>query len=77
MALSTVFVNNRTHAVSLPADVRLPEGVRRVEIRVNGQDRIISPSGQAWDTFFQNGPDVSDDLLEERASQFESERESL
>ena len=77
MAVSTVFVNNCTQAVRLPADVRLPEGVRRVEIRVNGQDRIISPIGQAWNTFFQNGPSVSDDFLEERASQFQSERESL
>ena len=39
MSIGTVFVNNRTQAVRLPLDVRLPEGVQKVEIRVKGTDR--------------------------------------
>ncbi len=33
MAIGTVLTNNHTQAVVLPLDVRLPEGVHKVEIR--------------------------------------------
>lgn len=77
MSVGTVFINNRTQAVRLPLDVRLPEGVQKVEIRVKGQERIIAPLGQGWDSFFVNGSPVSDDFLPERASQKQPEREAL
>ena len=76
MSIGTVFVNNRTQAVRLPLDVRLPDGVRKVEIRAKGNERIIAPLGQSWDSFFLGGPSVSDDFLPERASQ-QQEREAL
>lgn len=57
--------------------VRLPEGVQKVEIRVNGQERIITLAGQTWDSFFLGGPGVSDDFLPERASQTQALREDL
>ena len=77
MSVGTVFVNNRTQAVRLPVDVRLPEGVHKVEIRVKGHERILDPIGQTWDSFFLDGPRVSDDFLSERATQQQSERETL
>ncbi|MFZ9111393.1 MAG: type II toxin-antitoxin system VapB family antitoxin [Burkholderiaceae bacterium] len=77
MSIGTVFVNNRTQAVRLPLDVRLPEGVQKVKIRVRGQERIIAPVDQTWDTFFLDGPVVSDDFLTERASQGQSDRDAL
>ena len=77
LSIGTVFVNNRTQAVRLPLDVRLPEGVQKVEIRVKGHERIISPIGQTWDSFFLGGPTVSDDFLPERATQHQPEREAL
>ena len=77
MSIGTVFVNNRTQAVRLPLDVRLPDGVHKVEIRVKGQERIIAPIGQTWDSFFLGGPRVSDDFLPERASQQQPERDLL
>ena len=77
MAIGTVFVNNRTQAVRLPLDVRLPEGVQKVEIRAKGKERIIVPLGQTWDSFFLGGPPVSEDFLPERATQHQSEREAL
>ena len=77
MSIGTVFVNNRTQAVRLPVDVRFPEGVHKVEIRVRGQERIIAPIGQTWDSFFLDGPRVSDDFLSERASQEQPAREAL
>jgi len=77
MSIGTVFVNNRTQAVRLPLDVRLPEGVQKVEIRVKGNERIIAPLGQTWDSFFLGGPTVSNDFLPERATQHQPEREAL
>ncbi len=77
MSIGTVFVNNRTQAVRLPMDVRLPEGVQKVDIRVKGKERIIAPIGQSWDSFFMDGPAVSEDFLPERASQHQPEREAL
>ena len=77
MAIGTVFVNNRTQAVRLPLDVRQPEGVQKVEIRVKGHELVISPIGQTWDSFFLDGPTVSNDFLPECASQHQPEREAL
>lgn len=77
MVISTVFTNNRTQAVRIPVDLRLPEGVHKVEVRANGNERIISPVGQTWDSFFLSGPQVSDDFMAERASQQQPDRESL
>ena len=77
MAISSVFINNRTQAVRLPVELRLPEGVRKVEVRARGNERIISPVGQTWDSFFLGGPAVSDDFMAERASQHQAEREAL
>lgn len=77
MGISTVFTNNRTQAVRLPADLRLPDNVKRVQVRALGQDRIISPLNNAWDTFFLNGAQVSDDFMSERASQEQEPREGF
>ncbi len=77
MAITTVFTNNRSQAIRLPADLRLPEDVKKVEVRARGVERIISPVGHSWDQFFLSGPKVSDDFLPERASQTQPEREPL
>ena len=77
MSIGTVFVNNRTQAVRIPLDVRLPEGIQKVEIRIRGNERIITPLGHTWDSFFLGGPEVSDDFLPDRATQHQSEREAL
>jgi len=55
--------------------VRLPEGVRKVDIRVKGEERIIAPLRHTWDSFFLGGPTVSDDFFSERARQGVPERE--
>lgn len=77
MAISTVFTNNRSQAVRLPVDLRLPEGVHKVEVRAKGNERIIAPAGQSWDSFFLEGPAVSEDFMPERASQQQPDREAL
>jgi antitoxin VapB len=77
MSIASVFINNRTQAVRLPADMRLPEDVKRVIVRAVGRERIIAPLDGAWDSFFLSAPAASDDFLSERASQTQSEREGL
>jgi antitoxin VapB len=77
MTIGTVFINNRTQAVRLPVDVRLPEGTRKVHIRVNGHERILTPVDQTWDSFFHGGPKVSSDFMDERPAQEQSPREEL
>lgn len=77
MSITTVFTNNRSQAVRLPADVRLPEGVKKVQVRARGVDRIISPVGHTWDEFFLNGQQPSEDFMAERAAQHQAERETL
>lgn len=77
MSITTVFTNNRSQAVRLPADVRLPEGVKKVQVRARGLDRIISPVGHTWDEFFLRGPLASDDFMTERSTQQQAEREAF
>jgi antitoxin VapB len=78
MSTSTVFTNNRSQAVRLPADARLPPHVKRVEVRVRGVERIITPAGHTWDSFFApDAPRVSDDFLPERATQEQPARDAL
>ena len=77
MTATTVFINNRSQAIRLPAGLRLPDQVKRVDVRARGCERIIAPLGQTWDSFFLDGPQVADDFLEERASQEQPDREAL
>ena len=77
MTVTTVFINNRSQAIRLPAELRLPDTVKRVDVRARGVERIISPLGQTWDSFFLDSPQVGDDFLETRASQDQPERDAL
>ena len=78
MTISTVFINNRTQAVRLPAELRLPDDVKRVEVRANGKERIISPIGHSWDSFFLNTAiKPTDDFMAERDDPLAQEREGL
>ena len=77
MSTGSVFLNNRTQAVRLPADTRFPEHVRQVNVRVRGNERILSPVENTWDSFFLSNEQTPDDFLTERAKQIETERESF
>jgi antitoxin VapB len=77
IAITTVFTNNRSQAVRMPAEARLPDEVKRVIVRIRGRERIITPIENTWDNFFLNGPAVSDDFMNERGVQKPAERESL
>ncbi len=77
MSTSTVFTNNRTQAVRLPAELRLADGIRQVSVRARGKERIIAPIESSWDSFFIGGPEVSDDFMETRATQEQAGREPM
>ena len=46
-------------------------------MRACSEERIIAPLGRSWDSFFLDTPTVSDDFLEERASQKQEEQQLL
>ena len=75
MDTGTVFQNNRTQAVRLPAGSRFPENVKKVVVRTIGKDRVLSPVEHTWDSFFLSEDGVTDDFMQERASQEQTERE--
>lgn len=77
MPIGSVFINNRTQAVRLPAETRFSEGIKKVTVRKVGKDRILSPVDNTWDSFFLSKDTVSDDFMNERASQEQTERESF
>ena len=75
MKQGKVFLNNRTQAVRMPVEARFDESVERVHVRVVGKDRILSPVENTWDSFFLSKESVSEDFMNERASQEQAERE--
>ena len=77
MITGSVFENNRTQAVRLPADTRFPESVKRVNVRVVGTDRVLSPIENTWDSFFLSSETVTDDFMQERSGQEQAEREAF
>lgn len=77
MSITTVLTEDHSQFVRLPADVQLPEGVKKVQVRARGTDRIISPVGHTWDEFFLNGPQASDDFMTDLALQEMSEHREL
>uniref|UniRef100_UPI0040579FA4 type II toxin-antitoxin system VapB family antitoxin n=1 Tax=Candidatus Electrothrix sp. TaxID=2170559 RepID=UPI0040579FA4 len=75
-AQTKIFTSNRSQAVRLPKAVSFPETVKDVEIIAVGNKRIITPTDQSWDDWF-NAPGVSDDFMEERGQPDDQIRETL
>ncbi len=72
-----MFTNNRTQAVRLPAELRHPEGIKLVTVRALGNERIMSPLSETWNSFFIGGSRVSEDFMEARESQHQQDREDF
>jgi len=77
MITGSVFVNNRTQAVRIPADSRFPDNVKKVVVRTLGKERILTPVESVWDSFFLATETVSDDFMIHRETQEQAERESF
>lgn len=76
MEKTTLFKSNRSQAVCLPKAVALPDDVKQVEIVAIGRTRIITPAGEAWDSWF-DGESVSPDFMGAREQQGEQNREDF
>ena len=76
MERASVFKSNKSQAVRLPKPVALPESVTKVDIIPLGRSRLITPAGEAWDSWF-DGESVSDDFLCEREQPGDQELDTL
>lgn len=76
MTYASVFYNNRTQAVRLPADMRFDDNVKKVIIRKVGNERILTPVENVWDSFFDNPAYKVDDSFQ-RGEQIASQREEF
>jgi antitoxin VapB len=77
MLQGSVSTENKMQTVRLPIEARFDEHVKRVFVRMNGKERILTPIENTWDSFFLSEETVSDDFLTERAEQIESIREEF
>lgn len=76
MVQGSVFKSNRSQAVRLPKSVAFPEEVKKVDVVVLGNARLLAPAGEIWTTWF-DGPGVSEDFMLERDQPDDQERSSL
>jgi antitoxin VapB len=66
IVITTIIDENGNQVIPLTVDACYPEAVKRVVIRIHGNERIITPIEHTWDNFFLKGPVVSDDFMNER-----------
>ncbi|CAG8869447.1 Antitoxin VapB [Pseudomonas fluorescens] len=76
MEQGAVFKNNRSQAIRLPKSVALPDHITRVDVVAMGHTRIISPAGEAWDSWF-DGENVSADFMSLREQPTDQERDGF
>ena len=76
MHQGSVFRSNRSQAVRLPKSVAFPDDVRKVDVIVLGNARLLAPAGEAWTTWFDS-LGVSEDFMAERDQPDDQERSSL
>ncbi len=71
-----IFKSNRSQAVRLPKAVELPASVKEVSIVAIGNKRIITPTKDSWDVWFDN-PQVTVDFMSDREQPEDQIRETL
>lgn len=76
MEKAAVFKSNRSQAVRMPKSLALPENVTRVDVIALGRSRLITPAGEAWDSWF-DGQSVTADFMNGREQPNEQEREAF
>ena len=76
MDQGSVFKSNRSQAVRLPKSVAFPESVKKVDVVVLGNARLLAPAGEAWVTWF-DGAGASEDFMVERDQPLDQERSPL
>lgn len=69
MLAGSVFVDNHHQCVRLSGEAGSPYGVKQVNVRVVGDERILSLNDNIWDRFFLSEEHGSDDFIVERSPQ--------
>lgn len=77
MPKGTIFMNNRTQSVRIPAEYRFPDEVKTVSIRKVGNTLVLTPSEGVWDNFFLSEERPTEDFMQDRGEQSQAERESF
>ena len=77
MATAKIFLDNGTQVVRMPAEARFDQSVTSVNVRVVGKERILSPLEHTWDSFFDGSAGVTEDFINQRATQEQAPRETL
>lgn len=77
MSQAALLTLQQQQALFLPEDARFDSHVQAVNVRVVGQERILSPVGHSWDSFFLADECVSDDFMNERETLPHATRESF
>jgi antitoxin VapB len=77
METATVFMSNRNQAIRLPKAAALPDHIKRVDVVIVGNTRIISPLGDSWDQWFQMSEKLSDDCFTDREQPPHQERDAF
>jgi antitoxin VapB len=76
MEQARIFKSNKSQAMRLPKRVAFPEEVKQVDIIALGRARLVVPTGEAWDSWF-DGEGVTEDFMAEREQPADQEREDL
>lgn len=74
---TSLFMDKRSQSVRLPVAMRFADNVKKINIRKVGQDRVLSPLSQTWDSFFLQTDRVSEDFMQTRETPQQAEREEL
>ena len=74
---TSLFMDKRSQSVRLPVAMRFADNVKKINIRKVGQDRVLSPISQTWDSFFLQTDRVSEDFMQTRETPQQAEREAL
>ena len=74
---TSLFMDKRSQSVRLPVAMRFADNVKKINIRKVGQDRVLSPLSQTWDSFFLQTDRVSEDFMQTRETPQQAEREAL
>lgn len=77
MAIVEIIENNEMQGILLPDEMRFPNGVKRVTVRKLGKDRVLQPVKITWDNFFLDQKTATSDIIVERATQNQTERDSF
>ena len=52
MVIATVIEDRLSQLILLPVKASFPQGMTRLNMKMRGNERIISPNQKTWDDFF-------------------------